>query len=181
MAEATDTLEAEVWKPVPGYEGQYEVSSFGRARSLPRMRHCGKGSFARIEGRLLKLRHRSGYPIISLPKGKIVYVHRMVCEAFHGPAPEGKRQVAHFDGDKTNNHANNLRWADWKDNRKDGARLGEILTGENHGGAILTEADVVRIRELHARGHKMRAIGREFGICHQHVGDIIRRRIWKCV
>lgn len=51
-------------------------------------------------------------------------VHRLVCRAFHGPAPEGKPVVAHYDGDPLNNRADNLRWASYLDNFEDSIRHG---------------------------------------------------------
>jgi len=51
-------------------------------------------------------------------------VHRLVCEAFHGPAPEGKPLVLHWDDDPSNNHYSNLRWGSYADNRNDAVRNG---------------------------------------------------------
>jgi len=42
-------------------------------------------------------------------------VHRLVCFAFHGEEPDGYC-VDHIDGDKQNNHADNLRWCNWNEN-----------------------------------------------------------------
>ena len=43
-------------------------------------------------------------------------IHRLVCEAFHGPAPEQKSVVIHIDEDATNNRPENLRWGTQKEN-----------------------------------------------------------------
>lgn len=43
-------------------------------------------------------------------------VHRLVCEAFHGPAPEGKNIVIHLDEDALNNRPENLKWGTQKEN-----------------------------------------------------------------
>jgi hypothetical protein len=51
-----------------------------------------------------------------LHRGKNYKVHRLVCEAFHGPAPEGKNIVLHLDEDATNNKPCNLRWGTQKEN-----------------------------------------------------------------
>ena len=51
----------------------------------------------------------------SLKLGNIK-IHRAVCEAFHGPAPEGKPIVLHLDEDATNNRPENLRWGTQKEN-----------------------------------------------------------------
>src|SRR3546814_19306228 len=55
-------------------------------------------------------------------------VHRLVCEAFHGPAPDGQ-QAAHKDGVRTNCYASNLRWATPASNTADKYGHGTILRG----------------------------------------------------
>ena len=106
----------EEWVPVSGYEPYYEVSSDGRVRSIRR-------------GRLLKpFTNKLGYQFVDLkapiPGRKMARVHRLVCEAFHGPAPEGKPNVLHGDGDPANNRRENLRWGSQKDNSADTLRHG---------------------------------------------------------
>ena len=51
-------------------------------------------------------------------------VHRLVCEAFHGPPPEGKPLACHKDGDTLNNRADNLYWGSPEDNMQDALRHG---------------------------------------------------------
>lgn len=48
--------------------------------------------------------------------GKPYKVARLVCEAFHGPAPEGKNNCLHKDEDASNNRPNNLKWGTQKEN-----------------------------------------------------------------
>jgi hypothetical protein len=43
-------------------------------------------------------------------------VHRLVCEAFHGPAPKGKNIVLHLNEDSTDNRAENIKWGTQKEN-----------------------------------------------------------------
>jgi len=43
-------------------------------------------------------------------------VHRLVCEAFHGPAPDASFVVIHLDEDATNNRKDNLKWGTMKEN-----------------------------------------------------------------
>src|SRR3546814_17137740 len=68
----------------------------------------------RMAGRVLVLcLNKSGYLAGNMcieGQRKNFEVHRLVCEAFHGPAPDGQ-QAAHKDGVRTNCYASNLRWA----------------------------------------------------------------------
>lgn len=47
------------------------------------------------------------------------FVHRLVCEAFHGPPPEGFDDVCHLDHNATNNRPSNLRWGSHAENVRD--------------------------------------------------------------
>lgn len=93
----------ETWLPVVGFERFFEVSNLGNVRSLPHeVRHwCGR-MIPKPGGLLTQSRHSGGYRLVALRNGKKQYVHRLVMEAFVGPAPE-RHDVNHIDGDKTNN------------------------------------------------------------------------------
>ena len=97
----------EIWKDCPHYEGLYQISSFGRIWSIKSQKY-------------LKAVPRREYLAVNLynshGKQRTESVHRLVCLAFHGEAPEGKTQVNHKDGCKTNNCANNLEWVDNSEN-----------------------------------------------------------------
>ena len=96
------------WRAVPGFEGMYEVSSAGSIRSLGFQTSTGYR-----KGQVLKASLTSGYPAVSLVKDgkkRTVRIHQIVCEAFHGPAPSPKHEVAHNDGVRAHSWASNLRW-----------------------------------------------------------------------
>ena len=118
----------EQWKPVYGYEGIYEVSSHGRVRSLDRTVTRSDGQVRHLEGKVLRTppMQPSGYPFVNLRaqgKHRIRYVHSLVAEAFIGTRPEGM-EVCHYDGNKTNNHVDNLRYGTSRDNELDKLRHG---------------------------------------------------------
>ena len=92
----------EIWKPVVGYEGQYDVSSLGRVRS-----HVAKKPLLVLS----QYRRKDGYLQVQLkvnqkPQNRLV--HTLVDEAFNGPRVSGL-EVNHVDGDKRNNDIGNLQ------------------------------------------------------------------------
>lgn len=104
---------SEIWKPVVGFEGFYEVSNLGRVKSLsryePYRRHPGKLTRLR-RGRILTASKGSnGYYTVRLC-GKTRTVHSLVLEAFIGPKPDGLAACHGPDFDTSNNRLSNLRW-----------------------------------------------------------------------
>lgn len=88
----------ETCRPIPGYEGRYEVSDLGNVKSLRR------------DGGLLKPnRDGQGYPTVNL-QGTRIRVHELVMRTFVGPKPAGSF-IRRRDGDKTNPALANLYYA----------------------------------------------------------------------
>lgn len=112
----------EIWKPIKGYEGLYEISNYGKIKSLERKaKNRGKGQRI-IKERILKpsIDRLNGYYQIKLSKNgktKTIKVHKLVVEHFIKKIPEGLT-VNHKDGNKTNNYVNNLEICTQKENIK---------------------------------------------------------------
>lgn len=100
----------EIWKNVPDTQGKIQVSNYGRVRSFLREKE---------EGKILKpTPDKKGYLRLTLTicrEKKCFKIHRLVAEQFI-PNPQGKSQVNHKDGDKSNNMASNLEWATNQEN-----------------------------------------------------------------
>lgn len=95
----------EIWKEIEGYEGRYEISSFGRIRSYLQNKTSGR---IRI-GNLTKKGYLSVLLYDENGNSKWCPVHRLVASAFIGN-PSNLPQVNHKDEDKTNNRVDNLEW-----------------------------------------------------------------------
>ncbi len=107
-------VSSEIFAPVRGYEGAYEVSNAGTVRALPRTVVGRDGRIYPYPGKTLATapNKKVEYMQVSLwanNKGKSLYVHRLVAEAFL-PNPDNLPEVNHIDGCRTHNHVSNLEW-----------------------------------------------------------------------
>ena len=104
----------EIWNDVPGYEGLYEVSNYGKVRNIKtkRIMKCTKNP--------------CGYSIIGLRKNNKQHFHvlaRIVANVFI-PNPENKTEVNHIDGNKNNNTVSKLEWVNRNENMKHALKTG---------------------------------------------------------
>ena len=126
----------EVWKPVVGFEGLYEVSNKGRVRSVDRDIIRSDGKVQHKKGVVLKqFITNKGYPYVMVNKDykqHLKTVHRLVAQTFI-PNPNNCPVVNHKDEDKTNNCVENLEWCTqshnmtWNDVHK---RVAQKLKGK---------------------------------------------------
>jgi hypothetical protein len=125
VSESTD---AERWLPVVGYESLYEVSSRGRVRSLDRVTTKSNGRICRYKGRILKP-GQDGYGYLSVALcvdgvAKVVRIHTLVLQAFHGPPPFPRAQGRHGPAGYLDNSLGNLSWGTYSENSYDRQRDG---------------------------------------------------------
>ncbi len=171
----------EIWKEGLYWEGLYEVSNMGRVRNIQRwVKSKGPGKkLLPVVIRRLQL-NRYGYPVACLngkEKPVLKSVHRMVVEAFIGPIPDGM-QVNHRDGNKQNNHLDNLEICTHSQNQLHRHRVLGQNNGENHPRAKLKEEDVHAIRSMAAEGITQQALADRFGVDRTAVSLIVRRKNW---
>jgi hypothetical protein len=171
----------ERWRPVIGWEGLYEVSQFGRVRSISRW-VTSFGGKKLVEGRILARNVAStGYPQVMLcdsGRSRFVSVHRLVAESFvlgDGPV------VRHLDGNRENNHADNLAWGSYADNERDKDLHGRRPRGENHHYSKMTNGDIREIRSMHKRGVSQVQIAKHIGISRGSVYNVISGKNWSHV
>lgn len=155
------------------------MTEFKAPPSWPRYSAGEDGSIIGARGRLLKpFIGGKGYRCINVwHEGgwKQLRVHFLVCEAFHGPRPDGAH-VAHGDGCKTNDAASNLRWATPSENELDKREHGTSPQGERNASAKLTEDQV---RAIRASADGSFALARAYGIAPGTVWAIRARKLWR--
>lgn len=117
----------EVWKPLTGYEGTYEISTAGRVKSLERDVIIFNDKVRHQKERILKFdKVWSGYLMVTLLKNGTrfkVCAHILVGQHFIDN-PENKPEINHKDGDKTNNWDWNLEWSTKSENQLHAIRTG---------------------------------------------------------
>ncbi len=148
-----------VWVKVEN--GPYEVNAFGGVR-----REGGKPLRPRVQS--------NGYHRVSLGAGNDRYVHRLVCQAFHGAPPLASWHADHINGVRSDNRATNLRWMSPEDNRASR----RFRRGEDSPGSKLTEEIVKFIKaQPRTRGSDL-ALAEKFGVSRENVRDIRTGKGW---
>lgn len=103
----------EEWKDISGYEGLYQISNFGRVKSVGR--RAGKNGIQTIRERMLcQHTDKAGYIAVTLSKYgklKVCRTHRLVAIAFI-ENPKDYPFINHKDENKGNPHISNLEWCD---------------------------------------------------------------------
>lgn len=143
----------ELWRPVLGHEGHYEVSDRGSVRSLDREAEYERnGQVVRrmFRGRPLRQQTYNGYKFVGLGRGTLRTVHSLVAEVFLGPRPPGL-VCRHRNGRRDDNRAENLLWGTHSENVRDSVEHGtQRNTRKTHcpRGHVLAGDN---LREDHAR------------------------------
>ncbi|MBZ0158393.1 MAG: NUMOD4 motif-containing HNH endonuclease [Alphaproteobacteria bacterium] len=177
-------MEEEVWKEHPVYKG-YDISSHGRVRSWRTKHRGGRRATPLILSMCKQYKGVNPYPRVCLyldGKPKTRPVHALVADVFLPPRPEGKDELNHKDGDKTNNHCRNLEWCTSSENNLHKFRLGLAeKKGERHHRAKLTDEVIRAIRReypLLTVKKRQQFLADKYGICRPNISLIVNNKSW---
>ena len=175
------TQDLQVIKDVVGYEGIFSITKNGMVFSK------------RSQKFLAYYTNNNGYREISSKIGGrtgkciCIRIHRMVAESFI-PNPENKPFVNHIDGNKQNNHVDNLEWVTALENSQHAWSTGLInknmMTGESRGNISLNRDQVLYIRSVYISRSKefgCKALALKFGVSRFIISNIINYNTWKHV
>lgn len=173
----------ENWKPVAGFESEYEVSDFGRIRSLDKEVNHPSGGTAIRRGRLLKLASKkNGYVYANLSSSAVptcVSVHRLVAEHFLEAPQRVTFEVNHKDLNKRNNAASNLEWVTHKENVIHACKNGRMSAATNPSKARKLSLELVeKIRQQRINGATYKQLGALFGITGATAFKVVRGDVW---
>ena len=128
-----ENLFNEIWKPVKGFEGLYEVSNMGNVRSVDRYVMNGN-RYCFLKGKPRKpYTNSKGYLITNLSKNgqvKTYFVHRLVAEAFI-PNPNDLPFIDHINTIRDDNRVENLKWCSYKENSNNPLTIEHIISRKN--------------------------------------------------
>lgn len=154
----------EIFKPIGGYEGLYEVSNMGHVRSLDRI--CTGTTKRKIKGKMLALNlNEHGYPCVDLSKDgkkRTTKVHQLVAKAFI-PNPFAYPVVNHIDSNPSNNVVSNLEWCSQSHNIKHSFDTGRHRRPQT----LLTSEQITFIKENYSRYSRdmnFKVLGEMFGV-----------------
>ena len=165
----------ELWKPIPGYEGIYDASSWGRIRSSPGKTTANARYSTRVwKSRIMKEKHPTSSKRkdrrVSLWKDGIhqdYLVSRLVASAWIG-VPEKGMTVNHINGDYTDNRPENLEWVPLGENIRDGFETG--LYGSFCCKTVLQGEDGIKM-EFRSKSEASRYLGR----CNGYISLLISK------
>lgn len=170
--------EKQIWKEVPCWP-DYEVSDAGEVRSYKPKRNFAPTP--KVPRLLSQRTNKQGYKVVRLYNNglsKFFTVHRLVLEAFVGPAKKGL-VCRHIDGNRVNNSLKNLSWGTPKENSRDSLKHGTMQLGEKVNTAVLTEDYITKLRKMKSVNYSREA--RKFSVTPATIRNAYLGVTWKHV
>lgn len=166
------------WKHINDYP-DYAISDTGK---VMRVTHSPYSRSKRI---LLKpMQAPNGYLHVKLFKSntpKRITIHRLVAQAFIGSCPSG-RETNHIDGNKTNNHIQNLEYLTKSENCRHAFSIGlKSLKGSKNNHAKLTEMGILQILSYIKQGCRKVDIAVFFDVTQRNIRKIASGTRWNHV
>lgn len=174
----------EIFKPVKGYDGLYEISNHGKVKSLPKIWGTRRVIGKKGETELMAAKVDNGYPRVVLSKNSITKsfsVHRLVAEAFV-ENPNNYPIVNHINSIRDDNYYENLEWTTYKGNAihafQNGNRKGQL--GEANPQSKYKDRDIKIIKKLHLDGYySQNEIAEMFEDRQGNISRIVNGQRWK--
>lgn len=119
-----------------------------------------------------------GYGTVFSDSHRKTYVHRLAYELWLGKIPSGMCVCHHCDNSRCV-RPDHLFLGTAKDNMADCAKKGRSAFGEKNGHAILTSDHVLQIKRIYSEGGiTQQALGLQFGVSREVIGNVVRGRNW---
>lgn len=144
---------------------------------------CYRIDFTKCHINKLKPQKMNGYLKIRIAvsgKYKNLSIHRLVLTTFGNTQPSDKHEVAHKDGNRFNNHINNLMWATRAENNDHKFLHGTVPLGSDHHNSKLKESEVIKIKERIASRESLKSIHLDYNnVGYSVIKQIKYGKIWK--
>lgn len=167
----------ELWKDIPGFEGEYQASNIGRIKSLKKSYKTGKGYIRTVPDKLM-ICHKltaKGYLRVSIKKRQY-FIHRLIALTFIDNSLN-KEQINHINGIKTDNRIENLEWVTNQENRNHAVNNNLIAFDIKLPQTKLTREEVIKIKQLYTdKGISQSILAKAFGVCQQTISKIVNNR-----
>jgi hypothetical protein len=155
----------EIWKDIEGFEGLYQVSNYGRVKSLERLAVVNK---KRGSTRIVKESIRTpiynptnkAYTVILFKNAKkcCFVIANLVAKAFI-ENPNGLRKLVRFDGNELNDHASNLVYVEF---------------GTLDANYKLSKEDIIAIRERRSTNEIYQTIASDYGVSRSTIFKVCK-------
>ena len=176
-------MKDEIWLPIIGYEGLYEISNYGRVKRLEKLvilpsrwGHENQGTFIDPERILVHQVNPGKRLYVSLCKeGKRVnvHIHKLIATHFI-PNPNNYPIIRHLNDNNQDNRLENLEWGTHKMNSEDAIKNSRLSTGENHYKKKLSPEVVKEVREKYTNGVSLKELSLQYNRTIESISHVER-------